>query len=211
MFLHLPNCQLLCSPVLFSSQTFLLRSFLSFLKLFFRRSLRAGVLTVPSYLRMSFMSPSFLKDCLAKNRNISGKLFSPTLICLLLSLIAIEKFCQFNFLAMEWCVWSLLVFQIFSFSFICCWYTILCLSVASFYFSYLNYILFLSVDSSLLSVLKISLACFFQVLHALHSPSLLIFWNWLDFVDLVFPSFLPLVHFPISRCGVLHNFLNFLF
>ena len=46
---------------------------------------------------MCFMSPLLLKDCLAKNTNINEKIFSQILHCLLLSLVAVEKFCQSNF------------------------------------------------------------------------------------------------------------------
>lgn len=65
------------------------------------------------------------------------------------------------------------------------------------------------VDSYLSSFLENSRTCFFQIW--ICSTFLLShFWDLLDFVDLVFPSSPSLVHL-ISWCGVLHNFLCFLF
>lgn len=104
------------SLFLFWYQTFLLRVCLFFLKLIYRSSSRAGLLIAQVFIPKNvFISPSFLKDCLAKNRNINGKLFSYIFHCLLLFLFAVKKFCQsyFPFFGVM-CLISLCLFFRFS-------------------------------------------------------------------------------------------------
>lgn len=152
---------------------------------------------------MCFRSPSLLKDCLAKNTNINEKLFSQILHCLLLSLAVVEKFCQSDFPS------SGVICLISA----CCSDFLFFLDILLIYHSVSKWAFFLFLLFGLhfvcgfLSFITSEniLACSFQIFRICHS-SFLLFWDWLNFVDLIFLSSLSLVHLLISWCGVLHNF-----
>lgn len=156
------------------------------------------------------MPRSFLKDCLAKCRNVNGKLFAQPFHGLLPSSTTVKKFCPCSFPPSGVNVSHLLLFFRFLLFLWCIAILLLCVQMRiPFYLSSLGYIQFLSVDPYLWSVLKTILArVLLPILLLVRSPPS---GHWLDFVGLAFPSSMSLVHLLVSLCGGLHHFLSFLF